>query len=51
MTIVNCQVNDCRHNRRDDDTCRLDAISIDDGRECLRYVRDMDYLREMWRSK
>jgi len=51
MTVVSCQVNDCRHNKRDNNTCRLNTISIDDRRECLQYVRDMDYLKEMWRSK
>ena len=48
MAIVSYQVNDCRHNRRDNNTCRLNTILIGDRKECQRYVLDMDYLREKW---
>ena len=46
--MVNCKVNDCRHNRRDNDTCKLNTITIGNKKECQGYVIDMDYLRKKW---
>ncbi len=51
MTIVNCKVNDCRNNKKDNDTCKLDTILIGDKKECLRYFLDIDYLKKRWWKK
>ncbi|MBA7669764.1 hypothetical protein ES703_77897 [subsurface metagenome] len=48
--MINCKVTDCKHNDRKKDLCKLASkdIALNDVKSCQSYVKDMEYLREMW---
>jgi len=48
--MVGCLVDDCQHNDREKNVCRLapDGVELNVWGNCISYLIDMEYLKKKW---